>query len=133
MKGASLARMYLFFIGTWRLNILKIVSFTHTKIIYIRSSCNSIRSEFGFSFQNPILKSVSIKRWKSERTVSKALLCWNRFGRFVSIRSIHAGSLGFLKYVGILIKLFRQSMSQRFFIEFSSMSTLKSHMKMKLS
>ena len=25
MKGASLARMYFFFIGTWRLNILKIV------------------------------------------------------------------------------------------------------------
>ena len=127
--------MYFFFIATLRLNILKYI---HTKIIYVRSSCNYIISEFGiievfiisvdksgFSFWNPILNSGTVKRWKSERPLSKVLLCWNILGRFVSIRSIHVGLSGFLKYVGTFIKLFRQFMSQTFFIEFLSISTLK--------
>ena len=39
----------------------------------------------------------------------------------------------FLKHVGSLIKLLRQFMSQKCFIEFSAIPTLKSPMKMKLS
>ena len=38
-----------------------------------------------------------------------------------------------LKHVGSLIKLLRQFMSQKCFIEFSAIPTLKSPMKMKLS
>ena len=39
----------------------------------------------------------------------------------------------FLKYVGTLMRLFRQFMSQKFVIGFLSIPTLKSPMKMKLS
>ena len=43
------------------------------------------------------------------------------------------GLLMFLKHIGILIKVFRQFRSQTFFIKFSSIPTLKSPMRMKLS
>ena len=84
-------------------------------------------SYFGFSFWNPILNSVT-----------NVLLCWNKLGRFVSIKSIHMGLSGSLKHVGSLIKLLYANglyvcHSQKFFIEFSSsIPTLKSPMKMKL-
>ena len=51
------------------------------------------------------MNSFIVNRWKSERSVSKAVLRWNRLGRFVRIRSIHVGLAGFLKHVGFLIKL----------------------------
>ena len=64
-----------------------------------------------------ILKLVTVKRWKSERLVSKALLCWNILGRFLSIRPVHLSGLlsgsiyvyglsGFLKHVDTFIKRF---------------------------
>ena len=51
----------------------------------------------------------------------------------MSIRSIHVGLPGFFKHAGSLIKLLRQFMSQKLFIEFLSIATVKSPMKMKLS
>ena len=85
-----------------------------------------MKSHFEFSF---------CQKMKSERPVSKELLCCNRLGQgqFVRIRSIHVGLSGFLKHVVTLIKLFRQLISQTFFIEFSSIPTLKSSMEMRLS
>ena len=69
----------------------------------------------------------------SERSVLKALLCWNRLGRLLSVRSIQVGLSAFFKHVGTLIKVFTQFMSQKIFIELLSVPTSKSLMKMKLS
>ena len=80
---------------------------------------------FGFSFWNSILNTVNAKRERPEGPVSKVMLCWNRLGRFVSIR--------FFETCWSLIKLLRQFMSQNFFIEFPSIPSLKSPMKKKLS
>ena len=102
MKGASLAQMYFFLIGTWRLNILKIL------LLYIPKLS--------------MLKVYHIWIWyyRSFYNLGFYSLCWNRLGRFVSTRSIHAGLPEFLKHVGSLIKLLRQFMPQKCFIEFSS-------------
>ena len=96
-------------------------SFVHTKIICISSSCNYIKSEFGiieFVFEIPFLNAVTVERWKSERPVSEVLLCSNRLGRFVSIRSIHEGLARFEKHAGTFIKLCRQFISQKIFTAF---------------
>ena len=56
-----------------------------------------------------------------------------QIGRFVSRKSVHVGLSEFLKHVVTLIKLFRQFISQKYLMELSSVPTLKSPLKMKLS
>ena len=115
--------MYLFFTETWQLNILKIVLLYTPRFSTLEVAVSDLNywkiynggSQLSvlFSFPNPILNWVTIKRLKSERPVSKTWLRWNRLHRFVSIGSIHMCLSGFSKHVGSLIKLFRQFMSQK--------------------
>ena len=87
----------------------------------------------GLDFEKPILDSVAVSKWKSERPVWRTVLNWKYVRRFVGITSIQDGFSGFLKHVGSLVRLLSPFELQNSFMELSFTFTLKSTMKTKLS
>ena len=61
VKGALLAPMYFFFYRDMAIKYIKNSAFVHTKIVYVRSSCNYIISELGII--EVFIISVGIYLW----------------------------------------------------------------------
>ena len=114
--------------------------FVHTKIIYVRSSCNYIISEFGIievfiiSVNKCLVLVSEIPFWI--QLLSKDGSLRGLFQKYCCVGidwpGLWVGLSGFWN-VGSLTKLLRQFMSQNVFIKFLSIPTLKSPVKKKLS
>ena len=109
MEGSSLALAYFFLIcgcssSTFRSNFEKIVvqvSFFNAVQLFLKFSLEFLfkilfyspkLTKVGPVFWNVVFETVNIISWKSQRLVSKVVVCWKLLNLFVKTISMHHGS-----------------------------------------